>query len=222
MNIVISLLTAAAIEIAGLLIVKKRFKDEIKYTAKKRNAFIIVTSVIFAALGVSVSIFADPKEWTLFSILRTLSIIYWTYFAAVADFKLKIIPNEIIIGMMAELVLIFIPEAICDFSEFKSTVVMSLLGGFIMGGIFLLARALSKGGMGMGDVKLVLMCGLFLGFENVVGMIFWALVLSIVTGAVLMITKKAKLKSKLPMGPFFFGGAVLGNAIYIISGLNGG
>lgn len=223
MNIAISLLTAAAIEAAGLFTVKKRFKkDEVKYTAKQRNLFIVVSSVIFAALGVGLTLFANPKEWTVFSVVRTLSVTYWTYFAAVVDVKLKIIPNELIIGMLAELALIFIPEAIYDFSEFRSTLFMALLGGIVMGGVFLLANALSKGGMGMGDVKTVFACGLFLGFESAAGMIFWALVLSVIAGVVLIAAKKAKLKSKLPMGPFFFGGAVISNAIYIISGLNGG
>lgn len=222
MNTLILLLAAAAIEAAGLVILKKRLKDEVKYTAKKRNLFIIATFFIFAALGAGMSLFADPKEWTLFSLLRTLSVVCWTYFAAVVDFKLKIIPNDIIIGMLAELALIYIPEATSDFSAFKSTVIMALLGGFVIGGIFLLAHAISKGGMGMGDVKTVMMCGLFLGLENVIGMIFWALVLSIIAGVTLMIAKKARLKSKLPMGPFFFGGAVISNAMYIISGLNGG
>lgn len=222
MNIVISLLTTAAIEIAGMLVVKKRFKDEVKYKPKNRNVFLIISTVVFASFGTAIPLLANAEEWTLFSILRALSVICWTYFAAVTDLKLKIIPNELIIGMLIELAVIFTAEAIFDFSGFKAVFVSSLLGGFVMGGIFLLGRVLSKGGMGMGDVKLILMCGLFLGFEDVIGMVFWALIFSIITGIILMIAKKAKLKSKLPMGPFFFAGAAVSNLIYLISGLYGG
>lgn len=218
----ISLFTAAAVAAAGIMIVKKRFKNEVKYSPKTGHIFLIVSLIVFAAFGTALPLLANAEDWTLFSVLRTLSVLCWTYFAGVIDLKLKIIPNELVIGMLIELTVISAAEAICDFSGFKSVIISSILGGLAMGVIFLLGRALSKGGMGMGDVKLVLMCGLFLGFENVIGMVFWALVFSVITGIVLMSAKKAKLKTKLPMGPFFFAGALVSNTIYIISGLNGG
>lgn len=223
MNVALSLITAAVIEVAGIFIVKKRFKDkEIKSTRKQSAVFLTVTSVVFAAFGIFFPLLAAEEEWTLFSLLRVLSVIYWTYFAAVVDVKLKIIPNELIVGMLIELMAIFVPEALLNLTAFKETIVMALLGGLIMGGIFLLGRAVSKGGMGMGDVKLVTLCGLLLGFDSVIGMTFWALLFSVITGLVLIIAKKAKMKSKLPMGPFFFGGAAVSHIVFIISGLYGG
>lgn len=222
-NVFISVLTAAIIAIIGLLTVKKRFKGEVKFTSKKKLIFVAITVVIFTAVSIIVPIlFVKPTVKLLFLMLRNISVFYWTYFAAITDFKLKIIPNEIIIGMLTEVALIFIAEAIFDFSEFKANIASYFLGGAVMGAIFLLGRAISKGGLGMGDVKLIFSCGLMLGFETVTMMTFWALAFSVVCGVVMLIAKKAKLKSKIPMGPFFFAGAVVSNIMYIITGSYGG
>lgn len=210
---------AALITAAGIFIVKKRFKNEVEYTKKQAVVFIAASAVFLLAAAFLTAIFASPEDWTVFSIVRTVSVICWMYFAAVIDFKLFVIPNDIIIGMLIELALIFIPEAFADFSGFKYTITTAVLGGVIMGVLFLLGRVFSKGSMGMGDVKAVMMCGFFLGMDSAAGMVFWALVISVVTGLVLIIAKKAKLKSKIPMAPFFFLGALVSNAIYIISEL---
>lgn len=220
MDIAISLLMTAAINTAGYFIVKKRFKEEkLEYSRKRRVIFLAVTAVLMAACGTLFPIFAVPDEWTLFSLLRAESVICWTYYAAVVDFKLRVIPNEIIIGMLINLMAIFIPEALSDISGFAPTIVMSLIGGVTIGGIFLLGRALSKGGMGMGDVKLTAVCGFFLGLDDVIGMVFWSLVFSVLAGLGLIIAKRAKMKSKLPMAPFFFLGALTAHVLYIISGM---
>ncbi len=219
MELIFGASAAALIMTAGIFIVKKRFKDEVKYTKKQAVIFIAASAVCLLAIAFLMAIFAPPKDWTVFSIVRTISVICWMYFAAVIDFKLFVIPNEIIIGMLIELVLIFIPEALTDFSGFKYTITLAILGGVIMGVLFLLGRVFSKGSMGMGDVKAVMMCGFFLGMDSAAGMVFWALAISVVTGLVLIIAKKAKLKSKIPMAPFFFLGTLVSNAIYIISEL---
>lgn len=222
MPIIISVILTLGINAAGILITKKRFKDKVEYSVKKRNAFIIISTALSVMCGILLPLCAAAEEWTIFLTLRTASVICWTFFAAVIDYKIKIIPNELVVGMLIELILIFIPEALSDLRGFKSTIVMSLLGGLIMGGIFLLGRGISKGGMGMGDVKLITVCGLFLGMDSVVGMIFWALLFSIITGIALMIAKKAKLKTKLAMGPFFFAGAVVSHTVLFLGSVYGG
>lgn len=220
--VIFSVISALGINAAGILITKKRFKDKVEYSEKKRNAFIVISTALSVLCGVLLSLCAADDEWTVFSILRVVSVICWTYFAAVIDYKIKIIPNELVVGMLIELLVIFIPEALFDIQGFKSTIVMSLLGGLTMGGIFLLGRGISKGGMGMGDVKMITVCGLYLGLDSVIGMVFWALLFSIITGIVLMIAKKAKLKTKLAMGPFFFAGAVVSHAVLFLGSIYGG
>ncbi len=85
-----------------------------------------------------------------------------------------------------------------------------LLVGFA-GSLFLLAIALVTygKGMGLGDVKLAIFLGVM--FSPKEGL-FW-LLLSFLTGAavgvILIISKRAKLKSEVPFGPFLIIGFVL-------------
>lgn len=64
-------------------------------------------------------------------------------------------------------------------------------------------------GMGFGDVKLVFLLGLVLGFPAVV----LSLYISFLTGAlislILVIEKKLKLKNTIPFGPFLIGAALI-------------
>ena len=86
------------------------------------------------------------------------------------------------------------------------------------GGLFLLAAVIKPKGMGMGDVKLVAVLGLYLG-RAVAPAIFIALILGVVIGGVVMarIGVARGRKTTVPFGPFLaIGGMVAffaGNAI---------
>ena len=82
--------------------------------------------------------------------------------------------------------------------------------GFITGGGILLAiSVISKGGMGMGDVKLLAMIGSFLGPRNAMFTLFWASFMGSIWGlSFLYITKKDR-KTPIPFGPFLAAAAVL-------------
>ncbi|WCB94537.1 Prepilin peptidase PppA [Baekduia alba] len=75
---------------------------------------------------------------------------------------------------------------------------------------FLLPTLLSKKGMGMGDVKLVGVLGLYLG-RAVAPAIFIALILGVVVGAAVVARKGATAgrKTKIPFGPFLAVGALI-------------
>ena len=56
--------------------------------------------------------------------------------------------------------------------------------------------------MGLGDVKLVFLMGLLLGFPNILGALFLSFFFGAIIGIGLILTKKKTLKSELPFGPF--------------------
>ncbi len=57
-------------------------------------------------------------------------------------------------------------------------------------------------GMGLGDVKLGLLMGLFLGFPKVVVALYLAFLTGAILGVILVLTKKKRFKSQIPFGPF--------------------
>jgi leader peptidase (prepilin peptidase) / N-methyltransferase len=119
------------------------------------------------------------------------------------DFDHRIIPNKLmLIGavLAPALVLWTAPDDIVE----------HLIAGTAAGSFFLLAVLAYPRGMGVGDIKLAGVLGLFLG-RAVGPAIFLALISGTLVGALIMARKgvAAGRKTKVPFGPFLaFGGVV--------------
>ncbi len=123
--------------------------------------------------------------------------------AALIDLECRIIPNKITIpGAVAAIV---IGLALDPGGEPGR-----LIAGAAAGGFLLLAALAYPGGMGMGDVKLAGMMGLFLG-AAVAPAILIALLTGTAVGAVIIARKGAKegRKTAVPFGPFLAVGALV-------------
>jgi leader peptidase (prepilin peptidase)/N-methyltransferase len=122
---------------------------------------------------------------------------------AVIDLDHRIIPNKLT-GPAAVLAIAlglalepsFVPE--------------QLIAGAAAGAFFFVAAWLKPKGMGMGDVKLVTVLGLYLG-RAVAPAIFAALILGVVVGAAIIARLGATegRKTKVPFGPFLAAGALI-------------
>jgi leader peptidase (prepilin peptidase)/N-methyltransferase len=119
------------------------------------------------------------------------------------DLELRIIPN-VITGPAALAAVIAIAALDTDFLP------EALIAGAAGGGFFLVAAILYPRGMGMGDVKLAGMLGLYLG-RAVAPAIFIALIAGVVVGAAVIARKGAKegRKTAVPFGPFLALGGVI-------------
>jgi leader peptidase (prepilin peptidase) / N-methyltransferase len=85
-----------------------------------------------------------------------------------------------------------------------------LMAGAAAGGFFLLAALAYPRGMGMGDVKLAGMLGLYLG-RGVAPAIFIALIAGVLVGALIIARKGAAegRRTAVPFGPFLALGATI-------------
>ena len=77
------------------------------------------------------------------------------------------------------------------------------------GGVFLICALLTKGGIGMGDVKLFGVLGMVLGWTGVFDLIFLSVLLVALYGIVLLLRRQLNRKSQVPIGPFAFAGMIL-------------
>ena len=75
--------------------------------------------------------------------------------------------------------------------------------------LFLLARLISRGGLGAGDVKLYAVLGAGLGLSDTLAVILVSLVLSAVVGVVLMLMRKRTARDRLALAPFTFGAVLV-------------
>ena len=85
-----------------------------------------------------------------------------------------------------------------------------LLSALGASGFFFLIWLISRGKwVGFGDVKLVFLIGLFLGFPNVLVALFLSFFIGAIMGIGLIILGKKNLKSQVPFGPFLVMGTFI-------------
>src|ERR687895_419322 len=119
------------------------------------------------------------------------------------DLDHKIIPNRLMLIGAVVAPAILAVTAPGDIPE-------HLIAAVAAGGVFLLAAIAYPRGMGMGDVKLAAVMGLFLG-RSVAPAMFVALIAGTLVGALVIARKGARegRKTAVPFGPFLaFGGLV--------------
>ncbi|HXN38881.1 MAG TPA: prepilin peptidase [Solirubrobacteraceae bacterium] len=137
------------------------------------------------------------------AIALSIALILLVVPAALIDLEHRIIPNKI--TALGAVLALAIGLALDPSGEPGR-----LIAGVAAGG-FLLAAALAyPGGMGMGDVKLAGMMGLFLG-AAVAPALLIALISGVLLGAVVIARKGAKQgrKTAIPFGPFLALGALV-------------
>ncbi|MBE3597308.1 MAG: prepilin peptidase [Limnochordaceae bacterium] len=85
----------------------------------------------------------------------------------------------------------------------------ALVGAAVGAATILVIVWASRGGMGLGDAKMLAMIGAFLGPWGALGTLVWGSFLGSVVGVGLLLTGRATRKTKLPFGPFLAAGALL-------------
>ena len=122
----------------------------------------------------------------------------------VIDLDFRIIPNKLmILGTVAALAILVLTR--------PGEIPEHLIAAVAAGGFLLVAAIAYPGGMGMGDVKLAFVMGLFLGRDVGVAMLAGLLAGSLI-GAAVMARKgvAAGRKTKVPFGPFLALGGLVG------------
>lgn len=132
-----------------------------------------------------------------------LIIIVFLVFSAVFDLKYMILPDfSTIILIICSLVLLV--------GTRNGACLLNIMAALIASGFLLILNLITKGnGMGMGDVKLALFMGLFLGCTKTVIAFYVAFIVGAIFGLILMFLKKATKKSQVPFGPFIILGILM-------------
>ena len=158
--------------------------------------------VVIAATALMAGGVAAVQDSVAASVLRGVLVIV-VVACGLIDLERRIIPNRI--TGPAALLGLALGLALDPGGEPKR-----LLWAAVAGGFLLVASLANPAGMGMGDVKLVAVIGLFLGRSVIVAVLF-ALLASVATGVALAPSRgiRAARKTALPFGPYLAAGAVL-------------
>ncbi len=136
--------------------------------------------------------------------LGGLLIIVFLVFSAVFDLKYMILPD------FSTVILIIIAIIGILIGRPQESPVQFILSAVVAAGFLLILNLMTKGkGMGMGDVKLAVFIGLFLGFPKIIVAFYVAFIVGAVIGLLLIFFKKAKKKTQIPFGPFLILGTLV-------------
>ena len=152
-----------------------------------------------ALLCAAVVLAKGPDEDALLGLALVILLVPVT----LIDLDHRIIPNVLmLIGTVVAIALVLVTDS--------GGIVEHLLACVAAGGFFFVAAVAYPAGMGMGDVKLAGVLGLFLGREVGVA-VFAALIGGSIVGALIIARKGAKegRKTAVPFGPFLALGGVL-------------
>jgi len=147
------------------------------------------------------------RNWNLLAFLPFL----WVLVAlSLIDLETKLLPNRIVYPSLAVGVVLLGTAAAAG--PGIGAWVRALEAGAVSAAVFFVIALISPAGMGMGDVKLAGLIGLYLGYLSW-GRVFAGFFLSFVAGALvgiaLMVAGRAGRKTQVPFGPFLALGAIL-------------
>ncbi|TFD71891.1 A24 family peptidase [Cryobacterium sp. Hb1] len=180
------------------------------------------TGVIFAVVALWVFSTVD-FGWAAVSTsdntlaIQLIVLVAFLYLAAISvalamiDLDTHTLPNKILLPAYPVAAVLLTAAALL--AGEPGRVLTALIGAAALFGLYLALALISPGGMGLGDVKLAGLLGLYLGYLGwgplIVGA-FGAFLLGGVFGLVLLATRKAKRRSGIPFGPWMLLAAWLG------------
>lgn len=128
---------------------------------------------------------------------------------AVIDFRIQKIPNKLLLWSTLTWGITVIFEVWKNremvFDDVKSSVVAAM-AVFI---VCMICKLLIKNSIGMGDIKLFMVMGLFQGVVGMSGAIFTSLIVAFFGALLLMVLRKKGRKDQISFGPFILIGTTI-------------
>lgn len=154
--------------VASLLYVKKRYsieKGALTRTAFKAHWVLLAITAAVLLLFVTLSIqYSLRNELLKLPVLMRWTTLLWgLYLLAYIDYRERLIPNFLICVLLIARVAFLGCNLISDPEYWRSILLYPLIGAGIGGVILAVAMLLSRKGVGMGDVKLFITIGAYVG-----------------------------------------------------------
>ena len=141
-------------------------------------------------------------------ILRVSILSSFLPLVAVIDHREIIIPNRILLWMLTYWGLAMALQ-IWQMGYPNPNVLLDFILGGLIGASPLLVRLVSKGGIGMGDIKLFAIVGLYVGKQDILRAMFLSLVIALFVLLGRKLRKKLEKKQEVSFGPFVAAGTML-------------
>ncbi|MCG2621617.1 A24 family peptidase [Arthrobacter sp. I2-34] len=170
----------------------------------------ITTAALTGAAGGLLAWVAGPS-WAIpaFLLLAVLGVLL-----AAIDARHKLLPNRLVAPFLLGALLLL--AAACLITGDWDRLLGGILGGAGLFAVYLALALIRPGGIGMGDVKLAAVVGLYagyLGFSSWLFVLMAAFLLSAVAGVTLLLARRATRNSEIPFGPAMILASLLAPAL---------
>ncbi len=162
---------------------------------------------VVTALLAALTVLCTGLAWELpaFLLLAVVGVLL-----TLVDLQHRLLPNRVVLpALVAGTVLLLLP-GLADGAWVA--LLRAVLGAAALFAVYLVLALLSSGGLGMGDVKLAALLGLYLGWLGWAALVLGALagfVVQAVVAVGLLAARRIGLRGELPFGPAMLAGAAL-------------
>lgn len=177
----------------------------LKFT-KTRLAYALVG---FVTVGILVFCLNTTYSIDLITRLSLITLVLLILPVSAIDMRLQKIPNVFLLVGLAIRIVYLAVMYIQDASNAWIITKDSLIGSVVIGLFFLFLLVVFKNSIGMGDVKLFALMGLYQGLWGVINSVFFSLVVSFFVSIALLITKKKGRKDTISFGPSIYLGTII-------------
>jgi leader peptidase (prepilin peptidase) / N-methyltransferase len=162
---------------------------------------------VATALLTALTVLRTGLSWELpaFLLLAVVGVLL-----AVVDLQHRLLPNRVVLPALAAGTALLLLAAVADGAW--DALLRAVLGAAALFAVYLVLALVSPGGLGMGDVKLAALLGLYLGWLGWSAVVLGALAGFVVQAVValgLLATRRIGLCGELPFGPAMLAGAAL-------------
>jgi leader peptidase (prepilin peptidase)/N-methyltransferase len=162
---------------------------------------------LLTALLMALTVLRSGLTWELpaFLLLAVAGVLL-----AVVDLQHRLLPNRVVLPSLAAGTALLIVPALANGTW--DALLRAVLGAAALFAVYLALALISPGGLGMGDVKLAALLGLYLGWLGWAAVVLGALagfVVQALVALVLLATRRIGLRGELPFGPAMLAGAAL-------------
>lgn len=191
-----------------LVFSQESIKDKFKAFLPSQPSYILFLIVVFVSgivsFGAQFNFFSDyvkaAKLTTLVLLLAPVAYI---------DFKSKTIPNKLLLAGLFARVIFYIIEIFAKNREILDIFASDIKGVLLGGGVFLLGALIAKNSIGIGDIKMYGLIGLFSGYTGTLASMLFSLFICFIASVILLVFRKKGRKDTLPLAPFVLVGTFL-------------
>lgn len=178
---------------------------------KEISIYCCMAVVVLCAVGVSLELIY--KYNSLITNVKLLTILALLFPAAYIDKQQHIIPNRIILAGLVIRMVIWLIEYFTRTDIFFVILKSDVIAGVVVTIFLLLCSFISKNGLGMGDVKIMGLLGIYHGLTGIFSQLFFSLLVAFIIAIYFLIRKEKKSKDSIAFAPAMLVGCVIATVL---------